>query len=820
MRKLFTLMTIMALVLPSCQKINERLDILDNRIDHIEYTQIASLEEQIDAINTSIPQLKQMDTELEKYITTLNETATNLEQKIIDINTNITKLEDDLDKAIENAEAANNTLREELIIQLLSTTALLNDELVKIDSTIATLTTTDKDLEKKIADLETYVSNNLKNTEDWVETTFATLEQHRTLAEDIVTIKKQIENINSINPELESSIEAKISEDITAALSAYDETLNQKIDEITEAYDAIIKTTYEEITAAYTEAIASAIASIETSLKDWVNEQLTSYYTIAEIDAEITILRQTISDGDSTLLDELDALESQVETALTEVTEAYKKAIDEAINTNNGIIDTKIATEIATVNQLITDEVATINDRLDDIENRLDILEGRVDDLYNRTLSIEFEHSDEIAIIAGESCIVKYTVTSSEPEIHIAAIASNGWKATITRITERTGYITVNAPNPLTTDPIIVFVSDANTTIMRNLTFVDGVTTIATEAYAITNEETTLNVGVSTNLDYTVNIPASASSWISLDGITTRATLRDDTIKLSIKENKSTASRTATIQLVCDDTEVGTIAIYQQGIKVAYNELIYTSSDGKVVTPYQTNGFNANIVSNTYSNGRGLIIFDKDIETIGEYAFYNCTKLTDIKIPDSVTEIREYAFYSCSLSEINLSNYVKTIGDSAFQNCDNLTSVIIPDSVTSLGNSFLSSCSKLTSVTIPDSITSLGNSFLSSCSKLTSITLPNSITTIGNSFLHGCSSLISITLPASITSFGTYAFFNCTGLKIMYCKPATPPTVGASYAFGNCDSGLVIYVPEESVDAYKSTNVWKSRTIKGYTFNN
>ena len=130
----------------------------------------------------------------------------------------------------------------------------------------------------------------------------------------------------------------------------------------------------------------------------------------------------------------------------------------------------------------------------------------------------------------------------------------------------------------------MVFVSDANTTIMRTLTFVDGITTIATKSYSLAPSATTLSVGVQTNMDYEVVIPSSAQSWIFLQSITTRASMRNDSINLSVAENTTTTSRSATLQLVCNDVEVGTIQIYQQGIEIANNEIAYTTTDGKAIT--------------------------------------------------------------------------------------------------------------------------------------------------------------------------------------------------------------------------------------------
>jgi len=80
----------------------------------------------------------------------------------------------------------------------------------------------------------------------------------------------------------------------------------------------------------------------------------------------------------------------------------------------------------------------------------------------------------------------------------------------------------------------------------------------------------------------------------------------------------------------------------------ANNEIWYTSSDGNVVTPNKTDVFGANIVSNNYENGQGIITFDGTVTSIGGYAFEDCFSLTSVTIPDSVTIIGDYAFRDCS----------------------------------------------------------------------------------------------------------------------------------------------------------------------------
>ncbi len=153
--------------------------------------------------------------------------------------------------------------------------------------------------------------------------------------------------------------------------------------------------------------------------------------------------------------------------------------------------------------------------------------------------------------------------------------------------------------------------------------------------------------------------------------------------------------------------------------------------------------------------------------------FYNCTSLTSITIPDSVTSIGNSAFNSCtSLTSITIPDSVTRIGKYAFYDCSSLTSITIPDSVTSIGESVFSFCSSLTSITIPDSVTSIGNSAFYGCSSLTSLTIPNSVTSIGYAAFYDCSSLTSITIPDSVTSIVESAFEDCTNLKTisLSCK--------------------------------------------------
>ncbi len=159
------------------------------------------------------------------------------------------------------------------------------------------------------------------------------------------------------------------------------------------------------------------------------------------------------------------------------------------------------------------------------------------------------------------------------------------------------------------------------------------------------------------------------------------------------------------------------------------------------------------------------VVIPNTVTLIAGSAFYGCSSLTSVSIPNSVELIRESAFYGCSsLTSLTIPNSVNRIFTSAFSYCRSLTSVIIPNSVTYLGSSVFSNCSGMNSVTISNSLTSIENSTFSGCTGLTSVTIPNSVTSIGESAFYGCSGLTSLSIGNSVASIGESAFYGCSGL--------------------------------------------------------
>ena len=174
-------------------------------------------------------------------------------------------------------------------------------------------------------------------------------------------------------------------------------------------------------------------------------------------------------------------------------------------------------------------------------------------------------------------------------------------------------------------------------------------------------------------------------------------------------------------------------------------------------------------------------------------AFWGCTSLSCIVIPNSVTYIGDDAFSMTALSSVVISNSVTSIGKGTFANCTFLSSIVIPNSVTSIEKQAFDGCTSLSSIVIPDSVTNIGERAFSSCTSLSGIVIPNSVKSIGYRMFSSCTSLSSIVIPNSVTSIGDSAFWDCTSLFSIII-PDSVTSIG-SCAFSNCSSLSNIVIP-------------------------
>ena len=215
------------------------------------------------------------------------------------------------------------------------------------------------------------------------------------------------------------------------------------------------------------------------------------------------------------------------------------------------------------------------------------------------------------------------------------------------------------------------------------------------------------------------------------------------------------------------------------------------------------------------------IVIPDHVTWIGANAFSNCCSVSDIVIPNSVTYIGYSAFNECGgLEFVTIGSGVRTIEGSVFYGCCNLKNIVIPDSVTSIGNSAFSYCISLTEIIIPNGVTYIGTSAFSNCNSLVRVTIGRSVTSIGVLAFDRCSSLTEIVIPEGVTFIGSSAFSACGNLQKIYCTPTIPPTLESNSIFSGIHTDAIIYVPEESVDSYKSAGDWSDYVgkIVGYAF--
>jgi len=247
-----------------------------------------------------------------------------------------------------------------------------------------------------------------------------------------------------------------------------------------------------------------------------------------------------------------------------------------------------------------------------------------------------------------------------------------------------------------------------------------------------------------------------------------------------------------------------------------------------------TNVYSVVSISDYAFSGSGItsVTIPNTINSVGNFAFENCTSLTSFNSGIRASSIGNSAFSGCSsLNSITFSTRVETIGSGAFENCTSLTSITIPPMITSIKNNTFYGCSALNSIVFDESVTSIENNAFAGCSALTSITLPkwlktvgtgafestgltsvvlpDGLTSIGFGAFGGCRDLASVTIPFSVTSIGNYAFNFCTNLNSISCSIVTPLVINANvFSFVN-QAACKLIVPTNSVNLYKAANVWK-----------
>lgn len=230
---------------------------------------------------------------------------------------------------------------------------------------------------------------------------------------------------------------------------------------------------------------------------------------------------------------------------------------------------------------------------------------------------------------------------------------------------------------------------------------------------------------------------------------------------------------------------------------MAETEIHYTSTDGQVVTPYQMNFGGASLVSNTYSDGSGVMTFNKDVTSIGELVFNEVHNLATIDIPESVV----------------------SIGASAFNGCHGLPRIYIPRSVTSIAAGAFGICYNVTQIKVDgynpqyydyncNAIIDKGTKTLvQGCQNTTISSNENYVTTIGSFAFFGQTQLTSINIPSNITRIEGAAFSGCENLMRISNNGLRPQTVSQT-SFQGLPIGAELHVREGQYEAFLESSNW------------
>ena len=382
--------------------------------------------------------------------------------------------------------------------------------------------------------------------------------------------------------------------------------------------------------------------------------------------------------------------------------------------------------------------------------------------------------------------------------------------------------------------------------------------TVTVPVSSITLDKTTLSLVIGESFTLTATVkPDDATDKTVIWSSSDESVARVDNGKVTAV-NAGQAKISAAVGNITTSCNV---VVYQSD-----NVIIYTTADKKVLKPYNEDAFGSAIVSNTYVGDVGIITFEKPVTFIGNMAFYQQSKLESIVIPNTVTTIGKKSFESCTkLQFIKLPKSLTSIDDYAFESCSSMKLLMFPDNVQKIGSYAFSGCKsafenntlvlpkklqtissyafehcKLRSViwnedlnyigalaffnndfeeiSIPGSVASSGYRSFNYCMLLKKVELQEGVTIVGGSCFEGCEILSKVILPSTLTRL-IDPFDRCYLLKDVYVKAIVPPVLD-SYAFRDADlNQLSIWVPRESVDAYKKSGWLRYKdNIKAYDY--
>ena len=463
----------------------------------------------------------------------------------------------------------------------------------------------------------------------------------------------------------------------------------------------------------------------------------------------------------------------------------------------------------------------------------------------NSQFAIAFDTTDIAILNGGESKTISYTITDATENTVVKAIAQDGWKVKVNATSTDKGTITITAPDPIVESEILVFANDGSyRTVMASFYCHEKQVldiNIADNSINVLPAGGTQEIKLTTNLDYTVEIPDNARSWLSL-APETRA-LREDTIVFEVAANEG-IQRHATVTLKGEQDNILQTIIFRQ---LGTCTEIHVETKGElenVLAGYDYANIESLKITGVLNDVDFLFIYrmmpklknldiaEVNITALPTQAFYKSTNVEHLILPKTLTTIGKEMFYRSKLKSVVIPASVETIEAAAFMGCSSLATVTFEkgSQLKTIGGGYSSyypnyygafaDCTALTSIEIPASVETIEAAAFMRCSKLATVTFEkgSQLKTIGgdySSYYYGvfsdCTALKSIEIPASVETIEAAAFMRCSKLAtVTFEKGSQLKTIGGDYSssyyygvFSDCTALKSIEIPAsvETIEA-------------------
>ena len=477
----------------------------------------------------------------------------------------------------------------------------------------------------------------------------------------------------------------------------------------------------------------------------------------------------------------------------------------------------------------------------------------------NSQFAIAFDTTDIAILNGGESKTISYTITDATENTVVKAIAQDGWKVKVNATSTDKGTITITAPDPIVESEILVFANDGSyRTVMASFYCHEKQVldiNIADNSINVLPAGGTQEIKLTTNLDYTVEIPDNARSWLSL-APETRA-LREDTIVFEVAANEG-IQRHATVTLKGEQDNILQTIIFRQ---LGTCTEIHVETKGElenVLAGYDYANIESLKITGVLNDVDFLFIYrmmpklknldiaEVNITALPTQAFYKSTNVEHLILPKTLTTIGKEMFYRSKLKSVVIPASVETIEAAAFMGCSSLATVTFEkgSQLKTIGGGYSSyypnyygafaDCTALTSIEIPASVETIEAAAFMRCSKLATVTFEkgSQLKTIGgdySSYYYGvfsdCTALKSIEIPASVETIEAAAFKGCSSLAtVTFEKGSQLKTIGGGYyyhyyygVFSDCTALKSIEIPA-SVETIEATAFKGCSSLATVTF--